>query len=160
MFKNFAGNVCTLLAACACTSFYSYQLLSAPATAQLLNDSPPTFDIYCDPNGGGTGQCIRLDDNSAISCQYASQDFIQCQSNLGTLAICVNYAPWQFSCKVRRDARINPDGSCVDSLDASSSCRSPIRKKYTDSLTPNLPSPVLTDPQQPLPGQDDFGSGF
>lgn len=130
--------------------------MKAQLNPSLLSSPDAQFNIFCDPNGGGTGQCRRLDDNTQISCQYASQDFIQCQQpNRNLLSICVNFAPWQYACKANRNVQLNQDGSCKNSLDSSSNCRSPLKKGYTDQLNA-LPDTFGITNMQPLPGQSDF----
>lgn len=119
-------------------------------SSQLL---PPTeqFNIYCTYNGDNTGECTRTDNNQPLSCEYASQDFIQCRSPKGYLATCLYFDTNQFACRRLRDAEITPKGQCNNPLDSSNSCRPPVREKFSNPLTP-LPKAL---PNDGVPGTSD-----
>lgn len=127
--------------------------------ADLLDSSSEQFNIFCDYNGGGTGDCNRLDNNEVINCAFASQDFIQCRSKKGYLATCLYFAPNQFACRRIRDVRLNPQGRCENPLDASSTCRPPIREKFSNPLTPS-PQPSDSSGPQPNPLQSPMQDTF
>jgi hypothetical protein len=115
-------------------------LLSCPSRAfaqsGLLLEPTEPFYVYCDSNGGGTGECDRLDNNEALSCELSSHDFIQCRSKQGYLANCLYFSVGQFVCRDSTDVHLNSRGDCEDSLQTSSGCRQPLRDKFTNSLTP------------------------
>lgn len=116
-------------------------ILSCPsrtfAQSGLLLEPAEPFYVYCDSNGGGTGECDRLDNNEALSCELSSQDFIQCRSKEGYLANCLYFSVGQFVCRKSTDVHLNSRGDCEDSLQVSSGCRQPLRDKFTNSLTPS-----------------------
>ena len=117
----------------------------------LLADPTEQFNVFCDANGGGTGECNRLDNSELLSCELSSQDFIQCRSRQGYLANCLYYAPGQFACRKIADVRLNPRGECEDSLQSSSGCRQPLREKFTNPLTPLQKPDASTSPQPSYP---------
>ncbi len=113
----------------------------------LLADPTEQFNVFCDANGGGTGTCNRLDTSELLSCEFSSQEFIQCHSTQGYLANCLYYAPGQFACRKIANVRLNSRGQCEDSLQSSSSCRQPLREKFTNPLTPLQPPDASSSPQ-------------
>lgn len=122
----------------------------------LLAEPPEPFGVFCDSNGGGTGECNRLDNYQLLSCEFSSPDFIQCRSSDGYLSNCLNFAPRQFTCRVIADGRLNSRGDCNDSQQSSSGCRPPLRDKFTNSLpllqksVPDASLPFRIQNQTPL----------
>lgn len=90
------------------------------------------FNIFCDPNGGGTGECKREDNHAAIGCEFASQNFIQCQGIQGAQFICVNFAPNQFECQGTqgRDPMDNQQNCSIPPA-SHGNCRSTLRSTLT-----------------------------
>ena len=111
--------------------------------AQAGRDPSESFTIFCDPNAGGTGECYRSDNNDAIACTYASQDFIRCRSRSGLASTCMYYSPNQFVCKENRGAVIGKDWACKDAL-TTDLCRPPLRDEYTDKMRPGNLDPKST----------------
>ncbi len=137
--------------------FYSPQSFSQ---AGLLVEPPEPFGVFCDSNGGGTGECNRQDNYELLSCEFSSPDFIQCRSTDGSLSSCLNFAPKQFTCRVIADVRLNNRGDCNDSLQSSSGCRQPLREKFTNSLP--LPQKSVPSPNLPfrIPNQNPINTSF
>ena len=126
-------------------------LLSCPSRAfaqsGLLLEPAEPFYVYCDSNGGGTGECDRSDNNEALSCELSSRDFIQCRSKEGYLANCLYFSVGQFVCRKSTDVNLNSRGDCEDSLQVSSGCRQPLSDKFSNSLIPSQkPSGAIATP--------------
>ncbi len=115
-------------------AFVFFDCPRAFSQSGLLVEPPEAFGVFCDSNGGGTGECNRLDNNELLSCEFSSPDFIQCSSSDGYLSNCLNFAPRQFTCRVSAGGRLNSRGDCNDTLNYSSGCRPPLREKFTNSL--------------------------
>lgn len=108
--------------------------------------SSSKFSVYCDPNGLGTGECYRFDNSEKVSCEYASQDFIQCQPKNSPPVICVYFAPWQFSCQSFSQGNpLSDQNKCDLPLDASGRCLNPLRDRTKDRLIEKPTSDIRSD---------------
>jgi len=138
------------------SAFVFFNCPRALSQSGLLSEPPEPFGVFCDSNGGGTGECNRLDNYQLLSCEFSSPDFIQCRSSDGYLSNCLNFAPRQFTCRVIADGRLNSRGDCNDSQQSSSGCRPPLREKFTNSLpllqksVPDTNLPFRNHNQNPL----------
>ena len=137
---------------------FSWMIVPYPfpalADTVLMSDPTEQFNVFCDANGGGTGECNRLDNNELLACEFSSQDFIQCRSRQGYLANCLPFAQSQFACRKIADVRLNSRGQCEDSLESSNGCRQPLRQKFTDPLAPLQIPDARVDSPRPIPNQD------
>ena len=116
----------TLIFGVICATSLQVKAQNQPLSTQP--NSTTSFNIFCDPNGGGTGECRREDNQNKISCEFASQNFIQCKDTQNNTLICVNFSPGQFECQATQSGPlIDNQQKCSTPLDSLGNCRNPLR---------------------------------